>query len=30
MQRRPALSLIDAPRYANVYHFHGLETLMVR
>jgi cytochrome P450 len=30
MQRRPALSLVDAPRYANVYHFHGLETLMVR
>jgi cytochrome P450 len=30
MQRRPTLSLVDAPRYANVYHFHGLETLMVR
>ncbi len=27
--RCPALKLADPPRYANVYHFHGLERLMV-
>ena len=28
-QRLPHLRLIGTPRYANVYHFHGLEKLMV-
>ena len=28
--RCPSLRLIERPRYANVYHFHGLETLKVR
>ncbi len=28
-QRCPTLRLADAPVYANVYHFHGLQTLMV-
>ena len=28
--RCPDLSLAAAPRYANLYHFHGLERLMVR
>ncbi|MBI1418436.1 MAG: cytochrome P450 [Limimaricola sp.] len=27
--RCPDLQLAEAPRYANVYHFHGLERLMV-
>lgn len=26
----PNLSLAEAPRYGNVYHFHGLERLMVK
>jgi cytochrome P450 len=30
MARRPGLALVATPRYANVYHFHGLERLMVR
>ncbi|ARO14521.1 cytochrome P450 [Ketogulonicigenium robustum] len=29
MARLPALSLAEAPRYSNVYHFHGLQRLMV-
>lgn len=29
-QRCPNLSLTEPPRYANLYHFHGLEKLMVR
>jgi len=29
MARRPDLSLAAPPRYANVYHFHGLDRLMV-
>ena len=29
-QRCPDLSLTEPPRYANLYHFHGLEKLMVR
>jgi cytochrome P450 len=28
-QRVPALALAEKPRYANVYHFHGLERLLV-
>ncbi len=28
--RHPTLRLADEPRYANLYHFHGLESLMVR
>ena len=28
--RCPTLTLADAPRYANAYHFHGLEKLMVQ
>ena len=28
--RCPDLTLAEAPRYADVYHFHGLERLMVR
>jgi cytochrome P450 len=28
--RCPGLTVAEAPRYANVYHFHGLERLMVR
>lgn len=28
--RRPDLSLAMAPSYANLYHFHGLDRLMVR
>ncbi|WP_238364711.1 cytochrome P450 [Mesobacterium pallidum] len=28
--RHPGLRLTEPPRYANVYHFHGLERLMVR
>ncbi len=28
--RFPGLSLSEAPRYANLYHFHGLERLMVQ
>ncbi len=28
--RLPRLALAEAPRYANLYHFHGLERLMVR
>ncbi len=29
-QRCPNLALAEAPRYANLYHFHGLEKLMLR
>ena len=29
-ERCPALRLSGRPRYANLYHFHGLEQLMVR
>ncbi len=29
-QRLPGLRLTTIPRYANVYHFHGLESLMVQ
>jgi cytochrome P450 len=29
-ERCPDLTLTEAPRYADVYHFHGLERLMVR
>ena len=29
-QRCPALRLVGQPRYADIYHFHGLERLMVR
>ena len=29
-ERCPTLGLVDAPHYADVYHFHGLERLMVR
>lgn len=29
-KRLPALALDDAPRYADLYHFHGLERLRVR
>ncbi len=28
-QRLPGLRLMDRPRYADVYHFHGLQRLMV-
>ncbi|MEF3047436.1 cytochrome P450 [Pseudotabrizicola sp. L79] len=28
-QRRPGLHLVGKPRYADLYHFHGLERLMV-
>ena len=28
-QRLPALALADEPRYANLYHFHGLDSLKV-
>ncbi|MGL5008339.1 MAG: cytochrome P450, partial [Paracoccaceae bacterium] len=28
--RLPTLRLTTPPRYANVYHFHGLESLMVQ
>ncbi len=28
-ERRPSLKLADAPRYADVFHFHGLERLVV-
>jgi unspecific monooxygenase len=27
MQRLPGLRLAEPPRYANLYHFHGLEAL---
>jgi unspecific monooxygenase len=27
--RLPGLRLADRPRYADIYHFHGLERLMV-
>ncbi len=30
MERCPTLSLSETPQYADVYHFHGLERLMVR
>jgi unspecific monooxygenase len=26
---RPHMRLVEAPRYADIYHFHGLERLMV-
>ncbi|MCV2863826.1 cytochrome P450 [Defluviimonas sp. WL0075] len=29
-ERCPGLALAAAPRYANLYHFHGLESLIVR
>lgn len=29
LERCPNLSLVDTPTYANLYHFHGLERLMV-
>ena len=29
-QRKPGLRLANPPRYANMYHFHGLEKLLVR
>ncbi|OYX41747.1 MAG: cytochrome [Rhodobacterales bacterium 32-67-9] len=29
-ERLPGLALAEPPRYANLYHFHGLERLMVR
>lgn len=29
-ERCPSLTLTEAPRYADSYHFHGLERLMVR
>jgi cytochrome P450 len=29
-ERLPTLKLVEPPRYGNVYHFHGLERLMVR
>jgi cytochrome P450 len=29
-KRCPALRLVAPPRYADIYHFHGLEALMVR
>ncbi len=28
-ERLPKLRIVEPPRYGNVYHFHGLETLMV-
>ena len=28
-ERCPDLRLVDEPKYADVYHFHGLERLMV-
>jgi cytochrome P450 len=28
-QRLPRLRLVETPQYADVYHFHGLRTLMV-
>lgn len=30
MRARPRLSLAQAPRYADIYHFHGLSALRVR
>jgi len=29
-ERCPALRIAEPPRYANIYHFHGLERLMVQ
>lgn len=29
-ERHPDLQLVERPRYADTYHFHGLERLMVR
>lgn len=29
-RRLPGLRLVEEPRYANLYHFHGLERLLVR
>lgn len=29
-ERCPGLRLLEAPRYANLYHFHGLERLIVQ
>jgi len=29
-QRLPKLRIAEPPRYADVFHFHGLERLMVR
>jgi unspecific monooxygenase len=28
-RRLPGLRLAETPRYANLYHFHGLERLVV-
>jgi unspecific monooxygenase len=28
-QRLPGLGLVEKPRYADRYHFHGLERLLV-
>ena len=28
--RRPGLRIVEAPRYADIYHFHGLERLIVQ
>jgi unspecific monooxygenase len=28
-ERCPTLRLAEPPRYANLYHFHGLERLMI-
>ena len=28
--RRPGLRVVEAPRYADIYHFHGLERLIVQ
>jgi cytochrome P450 len=29
-ERCPGLALAETPRYADIYHFHGLEALRVR
>ena len=29
LARRPSLRIVEEPRYADVYHFHGLERLTV-
>jgi cytochrome P450 len=29
-ERLPGLQLAESPRYSSLYHFHGLERLMVR
>ena len=30
MRQCPDLALAEEPRYSDLYHFHGLERLMVR